>query len=201
MKSDRIDTSSAPVVQFATIKNNAFPVLVLALLLVAGCDDSAPADGGVDAATADAGGSGSDAGTPTCFPLSGPSFDVPDAINSSFTSATATWMRPTGETCPATALGDTAVPFETVCYVNDTGAALGVTFEVLVDGGTLRPAAVIYDGATMPADATQCAAVSSDLVLDVAEAYYTVPDGATVTLVATIQDPGTGDIQFVITPD
>ena len=140
-----------------------------------------------------------DAGGSDCFPLSGPSFDLPDAIPSSFTISTPTWMRPTGEVCPATGLGASAVPFESVCYINDTGASLDVSFEVIVDEG-LRPAVVLYDGSSISAEPTQCAAVSSDLVIDVAEAFYAVPAGAIVTFVATLQEPGTGDFQFVITP-
>ena len=180
-------------------------LLGLALALAAGCDDDRTDAGvdsgpGSDAAVADAG--ATDAGGSSCFPLSGPSSDLPDVIPSAFAASSPTWMRPTGETCPATGLGETAVPFDTVCYVNDTGAEIGVTFEVLVDGeGDLRPAVVVYDGEAVPTDPTQCAAVSSDLVLDVAEAYYTVPSGGTVTIVGTLQDPGTGDFQFVITPD
>ncbi len=167
---------------------------VLAPLVIScsGGDSDSPA---VDANTT----GGADADTTNCFPLSGPSSDLPDAIPSTFTGATPTWNRPTGEECPAPTLGETATPFETICYVNDTGAAIEILFEVVaVDD--IKPAAVIYDGASIPADPAQCAAVSSDLVLDVADAYYTVPVGATVALVATLQDAETGEFQFVITP-
>ncbi len=140
-----------------------------------------------------------DAATADCFPLSGPSTDLPDAIPSTFTGTTPTWNRPTGEECPAPTLGEVAVPFETICYVNDTGANLEILFEVIaVDD--ITPAAVIYDGDSIPGDPAQCAAVSSDLVIDVAEASYTVPAGETVTLVATLHDAEAGDFQFVITP-
>jgi hypothetical protein len=178
-------------------------LLILTALasLIASCGDDGPSSPAVDANTAagvDARAS-IDAGTTNCFPLSGPSTDLPDAIPSTFTGATPTWNRPTGEECPAPTLGDTAVPFETVCYVNDTGASVDVLFEVIaVDD--FKPAAVIYDGDSIASDPTQCAAVSSDLVIDVAEAFYTVPVGATVTVVATLQDADTGDFQFVITP-
>ena len=192
---------------------------LLVSLLVLGCgDDDRPMDAGTDAAAdtgagldsgagvdsgadVDSGPGAVDGGMPSCFPLSGPSVDLPDAIPSSLTAASPTWLRPTGEECPATGLGDTAVPFDTVCYVNDTGGALGVTFEMLVADEPLTPAVVIYDGEAIPADATRCAAVSTDLVIDAAEAYYVVPDGATVTIVATVQEPASGDFQFVITPD
>ncbi len=185
-------------------------LLALVTLLAFGCDDArtpgTDSGAGTDAGTTASGtptDSGTaDAGTPTCFPLSGPvNAGVPDAIPSEFTASSATWMRPTGEECPATGLGETAVPFETVCYVNDTGADLGVTFEVLVGTEEIRPAAVLYDGDAIPTDRTQCAAVSSDLVIDAAEAYYVVPAGGTVTFVATLQDADTGTFQFAITPD
>jgi hypothetical protein len=164
-------------------------------------DAPAMEDAGTDAGGGEDAPAMADAGPVTCFPLSGPSADLPDAIPSSFTAASPTWMRPTGEECPATGLGDVAVPFDTVCYENDTGADIDVLFEVLVGEEDLRPAVVIYDGTAIPSDAMGCAAVSSDLVIDAAEAFYTVPDGAMITFVATVQEPGTGDFQFVITPE
>lgn len=177
-------------------------LLLLTVLasLIASCGNDDPSSPAVDASSAEgADAKGADADTTNCFPLSVPSTDLPDAIPSMFTGATPTWNRPTGEECPAPTLGDTAVPFETICYVNDTGASVDLLFEVVaVDD--ITPAAVIYDGNSIPNDPTQCAAVSSDLVIDVADAYYTVPVGATVTLVATLQDADTGEFQFVITP-
>lgn len=165
----------------------------------AGNDDAGGDDaGGDDAGSDDAG--EADAGV-TCFPLSGPSPDLPDAIPSELTAESPTWMRPTGEECPATGLGEDTVAYDSVCYVNDTGGDLDVLFEMLVGDEELRPAVVIYDGTEIPADATACAAVSSDLVIDAAEASYTVPDGASVTFVATVQEPRTGTFQFVITPE
>jgi len=187
----------------------------LALLLACGDDggttDSGTADSGGDTgapvdsgAPIDSGGStdaSDDSSTgPTCFPLSVPTADLPGAIPVSLTATSETWMRPTGEVCPATGLGAETVPFDTVCYVNDTAAAITFLFEVAGISDP-APAAVIYDGTEVPTDQTQCAAVSSDLVIDVAEISYTVAPGAMVTLVATFQDPGTGDVQFVITPE
>ena len=160
-------------------------------------NDSGGDTGGDDAGADDA---GADAGA-TCFPLSGPSPDLPDAIPAEMTRESPTWMRPTGETCPATGLGDETVPYESVCYVNDTGADLDVLFEMVVGDSGLRPAVIIYDGDAIPADVTDCAAVSSDLVIDAAEAFYTVPADATVTFVATVQEPAAGTFQFVITPE
>lgn len=167
-------------------------------------DDDAGADdaGSDDAAADDAGGDdgGDDAGV-TCFPLSGPSPDLPDAIPSELTADSPTWMRPTGEECPATGVGDEDVPYDSVCYVNDTGDDLDVLFEMVVGESELVPAVVIYDGDAIPADAMDCAAVSTDLVIDAAEASYTVPADGTITFVATVQEPGTGTFQFVITPE
>ena len=176
-------------------------LLIVLASPIAACGDDTSSTPSADAnsAAVDADTSGIDAGTTNCFPLSGPSIDLPDAIPSTFTGATPTWNRPTGEECPAPTLGDVAVPFETVCYVNDTGASVDLLFEVIaVDD--IKPAAVIYDGDSVPSDPAQCAAVSSDLVIDVADASYTVPVGATVALVATLQDADTGEFQFVITP-
>ena len=164
----------------------------------AGLDSAGPDAAGPDAAGPDA--AGPDAGASDCFPLSGPSAEVPDAIPSALTAESPVWMRPTGETCPAEMLGEEAV-YDTVCYVNDTGEDLGVLFEMLTAGEPIQPALVIYEGASFPTDPTQCLAVSSDLVIDAAEAYATVPAGGTVTLVASIQEPGSGEFQFVVTPD
>lgn len=168
-----------------------------------GTMDAGDDAGGDDAGGDDAGGDDAgetDAGV-TCFPLSGPSPDLPDAIPSEMTADTPTWMRPTGEVCPATGLGDVEVPYDSVCYVNDTGADIDVLFEMGVGESELVPAVVIYDGDSIPADPTQCAVVSNDFVLNAAEASYTVPEGATITFVATVQEPGTGTFQFVITPE
>lgn len=195
--------------------------LALSFSLACGDDDGgtdAGTDGGSDAGAMDAGGDdagGDDAGADdaggddageddagvTCFPLSGPSPDLPDAIPSEMTASSPTWMRPTGEECPATGLGDEDVPYDSVCYVNDTGGDLDVLFEMVVGESELVPAVVIYDGDAIPSDATDCAAVSTDLVIDAAEAFYTVPADATITFVATVQEPGTGTFQFVITPE
>lgn len=170
------------------------PFVVTSLFAACGGDDS-------NGSNADAAPAGEfDASTANCFPLSGPSSDLPDAIPSTFAASTPTWNRPTGEECPAPTLGESAVPFDTVCYVNDTGANLEILFEVIALDD-FRPAAVIYDGEGIPNDPAQCAAVSSDLVIDAAEVYYVVPNGATVTLVATQQEAVNGDFQFVITPD
>lgn len=191
---------------------NAVRITSLLLCLgLAACDGGTTTDAGAPdtgVSMGDDGGTGpddsgaGDSGTSevTCFPLSGPSPDLPDAIPSELTASSLMWMRPTGEICPATGLGDEAVPYDTVCYVNDTGADLEVMFEMVVEDDTLAPAVVVYDGDAIPADRTQCAAVSTDLVIDVADTLYTVPDGARVTFVATLQDPGAGPFQFVITP-
>ena len=183
-----------------------------------GADPDAGSDGGSDAAMTDAGdddaggddAGGDDAGADdagdtdagvTCFPLSGPSSDLPDAIDSEMTAESPTWMRPTGEVCPATGLGDETVPYDSVCYTNDTGADLDVFFEMVVGESGLVPAVVIYDGDAIPTDVTDCAAVSSDLVIDAAEVSYTVPADGTITFVATVQEPANGTFQFVITPE
>jgi hypothetical protein len=148
------------------------------------------------------GGSSTGGGSTTqCFPLSVPTVALPDGIPDGFTSSTPTWMRPTGEQCPATGLGTESVPFNTYCYENDTGAAAPFLFEIIVDDNTLKPAVVLYDGDSIPSDAQQCAAVSSDLVIDSAEAAYTVPTGGKVTIVTTLQQPGTGTYTVVVSPD
>ena len=172
-------------------------------IVFSGCGGGSSDPATFDAATPAIDSATIDAAIQNCFPLSGPSNDLPDVIPSSFTAASPTWMRPTGEVCPATGLDETAVPFDTVCYTNDTGAALDVLFEVIVEEeeDNPKPVAVIYEGTEIPASPTQCAAVSSDLVLNAAEAFYTVPTGATITFVASFQDPDTGDFQFVITPE
>ncbi|MCP4447634.1 MAG: hypothetical protein GY811_20195 [Myxococcales bacterium] len=189
----QVDKTEPDVVHYV-MRSLLLPTLVVSLIASCGGDDSSSSDVDADVAVE------VDASAANCFPLSGPSSDLPDAIPSTFTGESLTWNRPTGEECPAPTLGDTAVPFETVCYVNDTGASVDILFEVIaVDD--IKPAAVIYDGDSIPNDPAQCAAVSSDLVIDVAEAYYSVPAGAIVTLVATLQDAETGDFQFVITPE
>ena len=199
-----------------------FTPLLLCVFLVACGDDSAPpADAGADTGALDAGSdAGSDAATDaamdagsdattddaatdsgvTCYPLSGPSPSLPDAIPSEFTATSPTWSRPTGETCPATGTGAVATPFDSVCYVNDTGADVDVLFEMIVGTSPIVPAVVIYDGDAVPSDVMQCASVSSDLVIDSAETTYTVPSGVQITFVATAQEPGLGTFQFVITP-
>ncbi|MFK7985674.1 MAG: hypothetical protein AB8I08_06550 [Sandaracinaceae bacterium] len=193
------------------------PFLALLTLLCFGCDDDrmpgtdsglptrdagTVPDAGTPTDSGTAADSGTDAGTPTCFLLSATiAGGGLDALDGAFSEASATWMRPTGEECPASGLDEVSVPFETVCYTNDTGAELGVTFEVLVGEEEIRPAAVVYDGTSIPTDRTQCAAVSSDLVIDAAEAYYVMPAGGSVTFVATLQQADTGTFQFVISPD
>lgn len=136
-----------------------------------------------------------------CFMMSVPTAALPDAIPDAFDAGTPTWMRPTGEQCPATGLGAEAVPFKTYCYENDTGAPATFLFEIIVDDDTLDPAVVVYDGDAIPADALQCAAVSNELVIDSAEAAYTVPAGERVTIVTTLQAPGTGTYTFVAGPE
>lgn len=152
--------------------------------------------------TSGSGGMGAGGGSTTqCFPLSVPTVALPDGIPGEFTSSTPTWMRPTGEQCPATGLGAEAVPFKTYCYENDTGAAAPFLFELIVDDNTLKPAVVLYDGESIPSDAQQCAAVSTELVIDSAEAAYTVPAGGKVTIVTTLQTPGTGTYTVAVSPD
>jgi len=196
--------------------------LISSLALVLACGDDGGTDSGTDTGVSDTGGGdtgggdtgggdtgGGDTGTadagdtgtgPTCFPLSLPTSKLPDAIPVTLDGTSDTWMRPTGEVCPATGLGAEAVPYDSVCYVNDTAADITFLFEV-TGSDDPAPAAVIYDGAEIPADRMACAAVSSDLVIDVAEATHTVSPGAMVTLVGTFQDPGTGDVTLVITPE
>jgi hypothetical protein len=189
-------------------------MVTVALALACGDDGGTVDTGTVDTGTADTGtvdtGSGDTGapmdsatdtgGSPTCFPLSVPTVALPDALDVTLDGSSETWMRPTGEVCPATGLGDESVPWDSICYVNDTAAEITFTFEV-AGSDDPAPAAVIYDGTMIPTDATQCAAISSDLVIDVAEATHTVSPGAMVTLVGTFQTPGTGDVQFIITPE
>ena len=165
-----------------------------------GTADTGTADTGTaDTGTADTG--TADAGSVTCFPLSTPTVDTPDAIPGAFDAATPTWMRPTGEVCPATGLAAEALPFLTVCYENDTGADADFLFEMGVGEEDLKPAIVIYDGDQIPADPQACSAVSSELVIDSAETNYVVPAGGKITFVATIQEAGMGEFQFVISPN
>jgi hypothetical protein len=196
------------------------PLLTIIAILPLGCgDDGGGTDSGTDSATPDT--STGDTGTTdtgtgdtgmamdsatdtgggvTCFPLSVPTPELPDALDVTLDETSASWMRPTGEVCPATGSGDEAVPWDSICYTNDTGEDITFTFEV-AGSDDPAPAAVIYDGMMVPADSTQCAAISSDLVIDVAEATYTVSAGESVTLVGTFQTPGSGDVQFIVTPE
>ncbi len=194
-------------------------LLTLVTALALGCgDDGGGTDAAADTSTADtsagdtsvadtsvaadssADTGGDTGGGPTCFPLSVPTPDLPDALPVTLDGSSASWLRPTGETCPATGLGSEGVPYDSICYENDTGDAITFTFEV-AGSEDPAPAAVIYDGTMIPVDSTQCAAISSDLVIDVAEATYTVAAGEQVTLVGTFQTPGTGDVQFIVTPE
>lgn len=111
-----------------------FTPLLLCVFVVACGDDTVPAadagadtgalDAGSDAATDAAMDAGSDATTDdaatdsgvTCYPLSGPSPSLPDAIPSEFTATSPTWSRPTGETCRATRTGPAQVLERRVGY-------------------------------------------------------------------------------------
>ncbi|MFT7579156.1 MAG: hypothetical protein ACI9MR_000818 [Myxococcota bacterium] len=135
---------------------------------------------------------------PNCIDLAESTVDLPWAIPDAFTDTTPTWLPP-DDGCPATALRTEPVPQLNYVFCNKGSTAASYRFEHLLDDEDLNAYLVVFAGAEIPTDATQCLAADEPF-LGLAEVNVVVMPGQVLTVVATLADAAEGTFTLVAGP-